>query len=290
MNWLDEGRDGGDEAARLQTALVLDAIRDRILNDAALTPGCDVLDVGAGGGLVGFGAIGRNGPDGVVVFADSSPDALSRCKATADQMGVSDRCGFALTTAETLLGVADASVDVLTTRSVLMHVGDKPGAWRSFYRVLKPGGRVSLFEMITSFERDRAKSPAAFLGYDTTPVEESARRLVAWYETVRPADSDPMLNFDDRSLFHDAEAAGFQTIRTDVWTTQAPTDPVPWDYFVRRSVHPEVPNLAEAMDRVLSIREREAFERHLRPMVEAGTGTWRRRTVFLYAQKATDAS
>ena len=44
--------------------------------------------------------------------------------------------------------MADGSVDVVTTRSVLIYVKDKAAALREFYRVLKPGGRVSLFEPI----------------------------------------------------------------------------------------------------------------------------------------------
>ncbi|WP_348240817.1 methyltransferase domain-containing protein, partial [Salmonella enterica] len=52
------------------------------------------------------------------------------------------------TGAETLEGIADSSVDVVTTRSVLIYVDDKAAAFAAFHRVLKPGGRVSLFEPI----------------------------------------------------------------------------------------------------------------------------------------------
>ena len=50
--------------------------------------------------------------------------------------------------AEDLTGIADASVDVLTTRSVLIYVAEKQHALAAFARVLRPHGRISLFEPI----------------------------------------------------------------------------------------------------------------------------------------------
>ena len=50
------------------------------------------------------------------------------------------RCTFVRAAADSLDGVRDASVDAVTTRSVLIYVKDKAAAFREFYRVLKPGG------------------------------------------------------------------------------------------------------------------------------------------------------
>jgi arsenite methyltransferase len=72
------------------------------------------------------------------------------CRETAEAMGVSERCSFVRASAEDLTGIADASVDVVTTRSVLIFVADKDRAFGEFFRVLTPGGRASLHEPINA--------------------------------------------------------------------------------------------------------------------------------------------
>jgi hypothetical protein len=51
------------------------------------------------------------------------------------------------------------------------------------------------------------------------------------------------------------------------------------------SGNPRIPTLAEAMEQALSPAEREALERHLRPLVEEGRGTWRMASAYLRAEK-----
>src|SRR5947199_1493717 len=82
-----------------------------------------VLDVGCGEGMIGFGALERGAAN--VVFSDISVDLLDRCRQFAEDQGLSDRCSFINAAADDLEGVADASVDVVATRSVLIYVGDK---------------------------------------------------------------------------------------------------------------------------------------------------------------------
>src|SRR5439155_1732817 len=82
---------------------------------------------------------------------DISQDLLDFCRETADALGLSERCSFVKAPAHELAGVADQIVDVVTTRSVLIYVAEKERAFREFFRVLRPGGRVSLFEPINSF-------------------------------------------------------------------------------------------------------------------------------------------
>ena len=53
--------------------------------------------------------------------------------------------------AEDLAPIADESVDVVTTRSVVIYVTEKQRAFDEFHRVLRPGGRLSMFEPINSF-------------------------------------------------------------------------------------------------------------------------------------------
>ncbi len=62
-----------------------------------------------------------------------------------------DRCEFLQASADDLSAVADASIDVVTIRSVLTYVTANSRRFENFDRVLKPGGRLSIFEPIDRF-------------------------------------------------------------------------------------------------------------------------------------------
>ena len=83
-----------------------------------------------------------------MIFSDVSPDLLDLCRAAAAADGLPCSGAASSRPRRPLTGVADSSVDVVTTRSVLIYVKDKAAALREFYRVLKPGGRISLFEPV----------------------------------------------------------------------------------------------------------------------------------------------
>ena len=126
-------RFAGDPAVREHVLTeLLYPVRDTVLDKAKLRPGDTVLDVGAGDGLIAFGALERLGPSGQVIFSDISQDLLDHCRAAAAEEGLLDRCRFVLASADSLTDMADASVDVVTTRSVLIYVKDKAAALREF--------------------------------------------------------------------------------------------------------------------------------------------------------------
>ena len=82
---------------------------------------------------------------------------------------------------------------------------EKAVALQAFYRVLRPGGRISVFEPIGVLIRDRDR----LLGYDVTPVKPLATKIAAFYQSIQPPGPDPMLDFDERDLVRHAEQAGF---------------------------------------------------------------------------------
>jgi arsenite methyltransferase len=257
--------------------------RDEILDRARLAPGDTLLDVGCGDGLVAFGALDRLGPAGHVIFSDVSPDLLDHCRAAAAAEGLLDRCSFVQASADSLAVIADGSADVVTTRSVLIYVKDKAAALREFCRVLRPGGRVSLFEPVN---RLMHQQHGRFSGYDARPVEAIAAKVRAVYEAIQPPASDPMLDFDERDLVRHAEQAGFPEISLDLrWRIRATVRPVSWDTFLRASGNPLIPPLGDVLDQALTAPERAAFTAALRPQVESGRGQDRVVLAFLTAVK-----
>src|SRR6185295_10226013 len=118
--WLTHGRNPTDELKRA-TDEGLKPIRDMVLNNAHIEEGEVILDVGAGTGLISFGALEQVGSTGKVIFSDISQDCLDHCRALVSDLGLLDCCDFIAASIEDLSPIADASVDVITCRSVLIY-------------------------------------------------------------------------------------------------------------------------------------------------------------------------
>jgi arsenite methyltransferase len=284
--WLMDTRHGGDLKAHEQNLTEhLYPVRDKVLEKAQLRPGETLLDVGAGDGLIAFGALERLGRTGQVIFSDISQDLLDHCRQAAEAEGLLGRCRFVLAAADSLADIADGSVDVVTARSVLIYVKDKAAAFREFYRVLRPGGRISLCEPINVLMG--VYDPDRFYGYDIRPVAPLAAKMSALYHSIQPRGEDPMVDFDERDLVRHAEQAGFPMIGLELDVTVRDTrPPVPWDRFLRMSGNPLIPPVGEALDRTLSADEIAAFTAYLKPLVESGAGQRRRASAYLAATKA----
>jgi ubiquinone/menaquinone biosynthesis C-methylase UbiE len=281
--WLLERRFGGDQAVKEQFLAELADRRERVLDNAALAEGETVLDVGCGDGLIAFGALDRGA--GTVVFSDISSDLLDECRRLAAELGVAERCRFVEAPAEALTPIEDESVDVVTTRSVLIYVADKSSAFGEFRRVLRPGGRISLYEPINRFGTGEMRRRGRYMGYDAAPVEQEAAKLRAMNEEIQPLESDPMVDFDERDLLALAEEAGFFPLHLELQAEITASEPRRFETFLNQSGNPKIPTLAEAMDAALTPEERERFIAHLRPQVEGGRSVWRMAHAFLWAEK-----
>jgi arsenite methyltransferase len=278
--WLRRRRSGGDADVEARTVAQLADTRDRILENARLEAGETLLDVGCGNGLVAFGALERGA--GRVLFADISEPLLEECRTIAGDLGLVDRSEFVVAPADDLAPVPDASVDVVTTRSVLIYVRDKRRAFAELFRVLRPGGRLSIFEPINRFGMDERRRE--FFGLDEPEIGPIAAKLEAVYGEAQPED-DPMLDFDERDLMRDAETAGFFPVRVDVRLVVEQHEPRSWDGFLASSGNPNIPTFAEAMESALTSEERERYTAYLRPRVEGGLGRWRMAHAYLWASK-----
>src|ERR1700722_6442195 len=213
--WLAETRFGGDQKAAELQLHHLKLLRKRLLKQAGLSEGKAGLDVGAGEGLAGVGAFELVGASGRVIFSDISDRLVEFTRAAAEQMGVLDRCSFVTARAEDLSAVESESVDLVTTRSVLIYVDDKQRAFREFFRVLKPGGRTALFEPIddqrmTEYsEYWRRRSWADPDSAEGAPVKDLVERLEDHWENRYRHVNDAMLNFNERDLLMMSVGAGF---------------------------------------------------------------------------------
>jgi ubiquinone/menaquinone biosynthesis C-methylase UbiE len=281
--WILNRRFGGDAAAAEASLRHLSPIRARVLDRAEIGEGDVLLDVGAGDGLIAFGALDRGA--GRVILSDISQDLLDVARGLA---GRDPRCEFVQAGAEDLAPIADESVDIVTTRSVIIYVEDKRRAFAEFFRVLRPGGRVSMFEPINSF--GNPEPDGLFLGIDVSEVWELGRRVRDRYNDMA-GDEHTMIDFDERDLLEFAHDAGFENVdvelearieRGRLYGWERP----PFERMLRTAPNPTAPSFEEVLDAELTPDERERFLAVVRPRYEAGEMTDRSAVAYLRAVKS----
>jgi SAM-dependent methyltransferase len=152
-------------------------------------PGETVLDLGSGAGVDVFLAADRVGPSGHVIGIDMTPAMVDRARANAARAGAAN-VEFRQGRLEAL-PVDDASIDAVTSNCVINLVPDKGRVFREIARVLRPGGRLVISDIVL----------------DGALPEIVARDLLAYVGCISGA-------LERRAYFTLVEAAGLGEVRT----------------------------------------------------------------------------
>jgi SAM-dependent methyltransferase len=165
---------------------------------AALEPGEVVVDLGAGAGFDCFLAAHEVGPSGHVIGVDMTPDMLSKARANA-QKGLFENVEFRLGEIEHL-PIADATADVIISNCVINLSPDKPQVFRDAFRVLKPGGRLAISDVVATADlpeemRNDAGLIAGCMGNASLIGELEEMLREAGFEQVRIEPKDESKEF-----------------------------------------------------------------------------------------------
>lgn len=291
--WLMDTRHGGDLAVEQVMREETECFADRVLSAIDVKPGMTLLDVGTGDGLIAFRAIGRVGPTLKVILTDISRPLLAHTQNVATANGFDSQCVFHECPADKLTSIGDSSVDIIVTRAVLAYVPDKAAALSEFFRVLKPGGVISLCEPIMRDEAfgvymlKKLVEEDSLLSKDRL-LEIQCRIMAAQYpSTLEAIAQNPTTNFTERDLIHLARSAGFSDVHMELHIDSKPTRQTNWKTFLGSSPHPMARSVTEIVAEHLSENEREYFQEKYRPIVEGGSMITTTRIAYLTARRAT---
>jgi SAM-dependent methyltransferase len=134
------------------------------ISKADLKQGETVLDLGSGAGFDAFLAAGQVGASGKVIGMDMTGEMVDKARANAERLNIQN-VDFRLGTIEAL-PVEDGSVDVVISNCVINLSPDKKSVFAEIHRVLRPGGRIVISDILRCGEipQELRDNPAAYTG------------------------------------------------------------------------------------------------------------------------------
>ena len=288
--WLLRRRYGNDPAHRLAVEHRVLKYADLVLQHAQPNDHEAMLDIGTGAGLVAFRALER-WANLRVTLTDISTSLLQVATALARSKGILSRCRFVEASADNLSGIADCSMDLVVARACIAYVADKPAAFREMYRVLKPGGRISLAEPINQEHALAVRVMRERLQSSGDDAPDPLLRLMHRWKSAQFPDTEeriaetPLVNFSEGDLLNFAARVGFRPLHLRMHVDITPSLIATWDDFLSIAPHPIAPSLAEIMADRFSEPERLLFEQHLRPVIESGTNHDVERVAYIFGTK-----
>lgn len=182
---------------------------------AAMQPGETVLDLGSGAGNDVFIARHEVGPEGHVIGVDMTPAMIARARANAEKLGLAN-VEFRKGQIEAL-PVEDGTIDLVISNCVLNLLPEKAPAFHEIHRVLKPGGRFCVSDIVATGELPAPVRDAAglYVGCVAGAIPETVYMGLiqeAGLEGVRVAEAKPIPLPDEVLAAHmsAAELAAFR--------------------------------------------------------------------------------
>ncbi|MCC5988117.1 MAG: methyltransferase domain-containing protein [Pararhodobacter sp.] len=131
------------EGRRIDEAQARALLHEQVIARAQIGAGDRVLDAGCGTGVVACDIAARSGAH--VEGVDIVDFEIAKARARAARQGVGERTGFSVMD-YSATGFPDSRFDVVYTTETLSHSPDVDRTLREFHRILRPGGRMVLFE------------------------------------------------------------------------------------------------------------------------------------------------
>ena len=178
----------------------------------------------------------------------------------------------------------------MATRAVLAYVADKKAALGEFFRILKPGGRLTIAEPILQDDAFYARALRRRVEDKSQPVDRFVTLLHRWKATQFPDTEEacaksPIVNYSERDMVNMVRGAGFAHIHLQLHIDVVPSLITSWETYLGTSPHPWAPSLKQVLEERFTPEERQFFEQMIRPTFESGKNITTDRSMYLQAQK-----
>jgi len=236
--------------------------RDRLLEAAQLQRHHVVLDLRAGSGLLTWEALRRT-PEGGVWALAHTPQEASALREMAEQLPELRRPLILQGDLSVLPGliaehIPELSFDAIVGRNALQDSVDKRAALGMLVTLLRPGGRLSLAEVIPR------RAPRLYRLVDTSSLgDDLAARLAAAEEAIYDDPDNPRVNWDAEDLRASAEKAGFAGVHVEIetQTTELQISPALLErWFGKREEAKDRPSYRQHLARLLTDDELKRVE------------------------------